>query len=781
MHLINFYANWAPIQEMSDWFEHWATAGVKPVFTCEYSVPFLWDWAMYRGWYKGKREFGNAVAPWEFCVAEWNAQFLGDRAYRIREEEKANLRWEAEQFRKGRAWQRFDYPYNLNTQVFDERFRVVAKYLRENFRAFRAWGVSATSPWEYGVYWKPQAYERGHADFNFEVDWDKLQQPGPRPVYVQEEQARARLAFRPPAYEPTSAAQALYRNNMPLLAFLGGKPAAFTTRDHNFLPGEKIEKQLILISNTRTAVTADCAWSFGLPQAVAGSVKVRVPPGSQTRIPLSFDLPSGLAPGRYELRATAGFGDGEKQEDSFSIDVLPRPAAQRAGGKLALFDPKGETAELLKRMGLQPRLVEANADLSGYDTLIIGKGALTADGAAPEIARVRDGLKVIVFEQTGEVLEKRFGFRVAEYGLRWVFKRVPGHPRLAGIGEEHLRDWRGEAAILPPRLTYEQPRQFNYVPTVKWCGIPVTRLWRNGNRGNVASALIEKPACGDFLPILDGGYSLQYSPLVEYREGQGMVLFCQMDVNGRTEADPAAEALARNILGYVSTWKPGASRTVVYAGVPAGMKYLRSAGVAATAYEDRVPPAGQILVVGPGGGRKLAANAAAIAGWMTGGGHVLAIGIDESDANAFLPLKVRMVTGEHIAAHFEPFGAGSPFTGVSPAEVHNRDPRKLPLVSGGATAIGNGVLAATGNANVVFCQLAPWQFDYSGEKMNVKRTFRRVCCLTARLLANMGAAGRTPLLSHVSQPAGENEKRWLNGLYLDAPEEWDDPYRFFRW
>jgi predicted amidohydrolase YtcJ len=53
--------------------------------------------------------------------------------------------------------------------------------------------------------------------------------------------------------------------------------------------------------------------------------------------------------------------------------------------------------------------------------------------------------------------------------------------------------------------------------------------------------LIEKPLCGDFLPILDGGFSLQYSPLLEYREGNGMVLFCQMDVTGRTATDPAAE------------------------------------------------------------------------------------------------------------------------------------------------------------------------------------------------------------------------------------------------
>ena len=45
---------------------------------------------------------------------------------------------------------------------------------------------------------------------------------------------------------------------------------------------------------------------------------------------------------------------------------------------------------------------------------------------------------------------------------------------------------------------------------------------------------------------------------MEYREGKGMVLFCQMDVTGRTETDPAAERLARNIINYVSDWKPAA-------------------------------------------------------------------------------------------------------------------------------------------------------------------------------------------------------------------------------
>ena len=82
-------------------------------FICEYGVPFTWDWTMYRGWYKGEREFGSAKVPWEFCLAEWNAQFLGDRAFRISEPEKANLRWEAKQFRAGKLWHRWDYPHQV--------------------------------------------------------------------------------------------------------------------------------------------------------------------------------------------------------------------------------------------------------------------------------------------------------------------------------------------------------------------------------------------------------------------------------------------------------------------------------------------------------------------------------------------------------------------------------------------------------------------------------------------------------------------------------------------
>jgi hypothetical protein len=147
--------------------------------------------------------------------------------------------------------------------------------------------------------------------------------------------------------------------------------------------------------------------------------------------------------------------------------------------------------------------------------------------------------------------------------------------------------------------------------------------------------------------------------------------------------------------------------------------------------------------------------------------------------------------------------------GVGPADVHNRAPREIPLVSGGATVLGDGVLAKAREVNVVFCQFPPYMVSradagkgdgsnlyqvpegpfrqigpvpFSGPQ-NLRRTYRRTSFQLARLLANMGVATPTPLLARFSSPltATRPEKRWLDAFYLDQPEEWDDPYRFFRW
>ncbi|MDH7571386.1 MAG: hypothetical protein QHJ73_17555, partial [Armatimonadota bacterium] len=75
-----------------------------------------------------------------------------------------------------------------------------------------------------------------------------------------------------------------------------------------------------------------------------------------------------------------------------------------------------------------------------------------------------------------------------------------------------------------------------------------------------------------------------------------------------------------------------------------------------------------------------------------------------------------------------------------------------------------------------------WRYKCN-EQHNLRRTYRRSSCVLTRLLANLGVAAETPVIERFHTPAAPDgsDKRWLQGMYLDEPIDWDDPYRFFRW
>ena len=108
-----------------------------------------------------------------------------------------------------------------------------------------------------------------------------------------------------------------------MVCYIAGKPIAFTSKDHIFRAGESVEKQLILINDSRQAVNFECDWTLDLPQPIKGESHTAVEVGKQARLPLRFNLPATLPAGEYELHARARFGDGQGQSDSFTLTVLP--------------------------------------------------------------------------------------------------------------------------------------------------------------------------------------------------------------------------------------------------------------------------------------------------------------------------------------------------------------------------------------------------------------------------------------------------------------------------
>src|SRR5262249_13534136 len=156
------------------------------------------------------------------------------------------------------------------------------------------------------------------------------------------------------------------------------------------LPGETVEKQLVVLNNSRATVACDCGWSLvpcsggngeigrlgngpdrTAPIIPAGQRRVSLRTGEQERVPLRFPLPVALAPGDYEIRASVRFSTGETQTDSFPLQVLPRPAPPVVTPKIVLFDPKGETARLLEALGVHFERTDpgfdAVTDLTRYD------------------------------------------------------------------------------------------------------------------------------------------------------------------------------------------------------------------------------------------------------------------------------------------------------------------------------------------------------------------------------------------------------------------------------
>jgi hypothetical protein len=771
---MNFYLNFVPIQELDDWYEHWSKAGVKPAFMVEYGVPFSWDWSMYRGWYQGQRSFGNAQVPWEYTMAEWNAQFLGDRAYQVSEAEKRNVTWEAEKFRTSKGWFRWDYPFPMGStnRNFEDQQQVWADYTTDNWRAFRTWGVSGISPWEtHGEFWRlKDGVNRGRVELK--TDWDQLQRPGYSPDYIDGRFERRDTAYGEADWEPTTGGKSLIRNNGPLLAYIGGKSTAFTDKDHIFRPGSSIEKQIIVINNSRETVVAKCSWVLDLPKAKPAMTVLSIPTGDIQRVPMDFMLPIGLAPGRYRLTAEVEIAGHGTQTDEFWLNVVPPVTPVAPVSELAIYDPLGQTTELLALLGVTGTAIQPGDDLSKVHTLIIGKGALTLDGPGLDLSRVRDGMKVLVFEQTSEVLEQRFGFRVQEYGLRNVFARIPDSPLLTNLNVERLRDWRGASTITPTRRSYVLADKYSGAPSVVRSGLLVPRVWRCGNQGNVASVLIEKPAIGDFTSVLDGGYSLRYSPLLEYREGKGVVFFCQMDVTGRTEHEPAAEQLVANLLNTLTTWRAPLQRSIVYSGEATGKRHLEKSGFKISEFSGALK-AGQLLVIGPGDSSAVMSRRAEVSKWLADEGRAVTIGLDGRAIKDTLALDLTTTNKTYINSVFAPAPFGAITAGIGPADVYNRVPREIPVLA------NDQVIGAAADEHVGLFQLTPWSFDPA--VMNSKRVFRHVSVALTRLLGNFGVHAATPLLQRFGSPVKQGEQRWLYSFYLDTPVEEDDPYRFFGW
>jgi hypothetical protein len=748
MHTVNCYLNWAPVQERSDWTEHWAVRGVKPLFFVEWGLPHISSWSSYRG----PQFIWRCEAFQSLWAAEFAAQFWGDIAYRDGAAEVKALDHEEALWATGKPfrWSTLNTPLRGLSQNYQA---VQAHFANDNWRSHRAWGVSALLPWDQGDFWQRVARteEQRVADAlkglkRLGIVPDRLQSGN---QFIQDLGARD-------AFVPAETGRSMLRWNMPDCAFIGGPADAFTAKDHLFTPGAEVRKSLVVLNDRRRAQTVKWTWRLWRKgdKLMEQQGRAEVPPGGKAVVPVAFAFPETAQNGeRFRLTAVFDFADGVTQVDEIPLHAVTPTQPPRLAAPVQLYDPRGLTAQLFGRLGVAFEPLDGARTPDAGAVIVVGREALDAVSAS-WLAKVDDGLRLLVFEQTAAALEG-VGFRIAERGSRRLFPRF-AHPATRGLDEAFFCDWSGAATLLPPFLP-DLPEAETHDPLWKWSGFTNTRVWRCGHRGNVASVLIEKPARGDWRALVDGEFDLQYAALLERVTGRGRAVFCQMDVTGRTADDPAAARLVVNLLEELDGGQPRRGRAAVALGSGAET-FLRDAGGTAS------PPSaeGRLLVVSPG-----AAVPQGLAQAVAQGMNVLCLGLSGEELEAWCPVPVATVRTNACFTRIE--NPPPELNGLSNADWawHGRmafDALAVPESERGAASPALRVIRH-GKGCVVLWQVPPWMIDEKARPY-LRTSKRRANAMAARLLANLGAELRVPL--------GES-------VYLDAPEAQDDPYRYYRW
>lgn len=750
----NNYLDWVPRQERSDWFRWWSEKGTKPWIQVEWGMPHVANWSTYRG----PQFIWDSLAYQSIVAAEAASAFLGDRMFSDAPASRSVLAYEESLWAKGRPWSWRNAMYEKVLDLDCGYQEVLCYYMSDNWRSMRAWGVTGALPWD-----QKRAMFRVARVEKPRLNPDRyrnLKGLGGVPDYLGASDQYFIDAGRKDRWERMPIADVIRRWNQDDCAFIGGE-GVFTDKAHHFRVGEPFRKRLVIVNDRFERTTYD--WRVELVDASGRTVSVKsgrapVEPGTRGEFPVELTLPEA---GDYSVVATFS-APGWRDTDRFALTALAKPA-EKARKPVALYDTKGLTAANFDRLGIVYRRVttvdEAQKAACVGRNLVVGRESLTAELLDTVLYEQWSRARVLVFEQTKMALES-VGFRVQEYGLREAFPRYD-EPTLGKMTESLLCDWAGESTLVSTftEAAKSGPGQGARYCETLWAGYPVTRPNRAGNRAAVATVIPEKPTRGDFRPLVDGGWGLQYAPLIDWRVEFGRVTLCQLDVTGRTVTEPAADDLVRRLVFRLADEAESGALEAVWV-KPHG----RDAWTALHhgnwgILEADAHPGRQVHMV-TSGARKPVGFDDRVA---NEGLKVLCIGLDAAETKAWCPVPIEVAPTN--GAYFTRIEKMPPeLNGVSNAELAWHGAMDF-------AAIGDGVGEGTASLRVVrhgkgcyvFMQLAPWRID-DFSKPYLRATKRRTWQLFCRLLGAMNAGSR----NHRVQ-------------YADAPVAEDDPYRFFNW
>jgi beta-galactosidase len=723
LHSVNMYLNLIPLQEREEWLSDWVRNGDLPFMCIEFGTPF------HATFLRGRNGFGEAIFT-EPLATEFCAIYLGTEAYSL--ETPSYRKRIVNSFRSG---QQYSSWHGARELMELPSFQLIqALFIRNTWRSWRTWGITGGMvPWEM----EPQLWRRNReiADQTLKTVWTE----GKRGAHFDELPRWVFYYLKPEGgFEVLPGGKALIESNGDTLAWIAGPPNSFTSKDHHFFAGEKVRKQIVLINDSRKKQPFEAVWTVEVNGRVLvrGQRKGMLDVAEIRFLPIEFEAPTAASEGtRTEGRRTgeglirlfARIGE-DVHRDEFSFRIYPKVQQAESISVLA-FDPEGETVKLLTSLGVKVRQWDGKFEKA---VLIIGRKALQHNSLPGSVKEfVAKGGRVVIFGQDPDWLRRAMGFRVARHVSRRVFI-VPSqtnHPIVSGLDNIDLRDWRGEGTLVP---------KF-WGGVDEYPGSDPPFGWHWGNRGSVTSAAIEKPHRSGWTPILECEFDLAYTPLMELHYGNGLAIWCTLDLEGRTDSEPVAMELARRILLYAQTAQVKPRWETFYLGDESGERLLRTLGVRfqrTPALPDR--PA--LVIVGDGA----KVSESELRKFLQQGGRPFLLPRKDSD----LPFGFRK--------EVKPFGGAldvptwEECVGLSVSDLRLRADVELPVfVSAGEGEIAaNGLFGRVkiGEGVALLVSITP-DMLHAKERTYLRFSVWRLTRTMCQLLANLGASFETDDLS----------------------------------
>ena len=356
--------------------------------------------------------------------------------------------------------------------------------------------------------------------------------------------------------------------------------------------GESVNLKAWLLNDTMQAHDYNIKWQLGNKEAK--SLDYSLGAGGIKSIELDISAPNCKSAKNLKLKVSLWRNNKYVNRRTYNFRVRPKIKISWPKS-IALYDPSGKTAAMLKKNNIRPVIIKNLKKLNSFKGLILGRDAF--EKFNDEIKRVltkyiNNGGNVMSVNSgkwpTGLLALNLSNSEFSKSNFAWV--RSSGHPALSGISNADLQLWKNGDWV--SKNAMQKPEQSTGI------------LWRS---------------------LIDSGTprGLNNSLLTEFFFGKGRILVNRLEMH-KLSNSPGARALMSNLLSYLKVKSPVRNNALVY-GNGYFKEILDSSGIKTSSWKPSSPYHALFIDANNG-------NTAKIAQWVKRGGTAFLYNLNKLNA-----------------------------------------------------------------------------------------------------------------------------------------------------